>query len=123
MTDPHLIPGDMVGSGGPHEQGQVLLDARHAILMDSMEVSTLDRADHFAIAMVLRGRINQTQDRANVLFIFGSDGAAAIITELLALIGRATGRKGTSEFVGRFMADLEERFNALDEEGSMDRAE
>jgi hypothetical protein len=42
------------------------------------------------VAMFLGGRINRSTDRANVMFIFDSDGVAAIVSELLALYGRAT---------------------------------
>lgn len=34
MTDPRRIPGGMAGPGGPHDVGGVVLDARHAVLLD-----------------------------------------------------------------------------------------
>lgn len=83
-TDPRKIPGSMAGPGGPHDRGGVVLDTRNAVLLDSIDVSTLDpdrgARGQSGLALVLGGRINQTKDRASVLFIFGTDGAAGIIT-------------------------------------------
>lgn len=108
----------MVGPGGPHDRGGVVLDARNAILMDRVDVSTVD-PDHggrgqSAIAMVLGGRINQTKDQADVLFIFGTDGVAAIVTELLALLGRATHVDPTE-----ILADITERMTKLRDKGNL----
>src|SRR5882672_11011403 len=94
-TDPRRIPGSMAGPGGPHDHSGVVLDARNAVILETVDVSTVDPdrggRGQSAVAMVLGGRINQTKDRATVLFIFGTDGAASIVTELIALYGRATG--------------------------------
>lgn len=117
-TDPRRIPGSMSGPGGPHDIGGIVLDARHAVLLETVDVSTID-PDHggrgqSAIALVLGGRINQTKDRASVLFLFGTDGAAAIITELVGLLGRATGIDG-----GQLMADLLERAATMAADGEL----
>lgn len=118
-TDPRSIPGTMAGPGGPHERGGVVLDARNAVLMDAIDVSTIDPdkggRGKSALAMVLSGRVNQTQDRASVLFIFGSDGAAGIVTELVALIGRSAGPAA----VLQFMTDLEARLQTLKTGGNL----
>ena len=94
-TDPRKIPGGMSGPGGPHDRSGVVLDARHAVLLETVDVSTLDpergARGQAALALVLGGRINQSRDKASVLFLFGTDGAAAIVTELIAVIGRAAG--------------------------------
>jgi len=117
--DPRKIPGAMVGPGGPHDRGGVVLDARHAVLLETVDVSTLDPErggrGQAALAMLLGGRINQTKDRASVLFIFGTDGAAAIISELIAVMGRASG----PEFVAEFIADLGGRLDKLREDGNL----
>jgi hypothetical protein len=117
-TDPRRIPGDIVGPGGPHDIGGVVLDARNAVLLSDVSVSTLDPdgggRGQSAIAMVLKGRINQTTDQAKVLFIFGTDGAAAIITELIALLGRATAVDGS-----QLLADIIERMTELRSDGNL----
>ena len=62
------------------------------MLLDNLEVcavQTTSGAQHDdAIALQLSGRINRTRDRVDVLFLFDVDGAAAIVTELLALADR-----------------------------------
>jgi hypothetical protein len=116
-SDPRQLPGDIVGPGGPHDKGGAIVDTRRAILLDECVVSTVDelgaRGQQSALAMMLSGRINQTQDRARVLFLFGTDGAAAIITELMGLCGRA----GVD--TEQLMADVEERFNRLGTDGNL----
>lgn len=83
----------MSGPGGSRDQAAVILDAADAVLLDRMDVCTIDmvRAGALggqAVFMQLEGRINKRQDRARVGYIFDPDGAAAIITELLALADR-----------------------------------
>lgn len=118
-TDPRKIPGSIAGPGGPHDRGAVILDARNAVLLHTIDVSTIDPErggrGQSALAMVLGGRINQTKDVASVLFIFGTDGAAAVISELIAVMGRAAG----PAFVAGFMADLDERLQLLRSEGNL----
>lgn len=117
MTDPRKIPGSMTGPGGPHDRSGVILDARNAIILETVDVSTVDpekgaRGQH-AIALVLAGRINQTKDRASVLFLFGSDGAASIVSELIALYGRFLGDPTP------FIEDVKSRVDKLIEDGNM----
>lgn len=118
-SDPRRIPGSMAGPGGPHDHGGVVLDARNAVLMETVDVSTIDpdrgARGQSALALVLGGRINQTKDRASVLFIFGTDGAAAIVTQLIAVVGRASG----PQFVAEFMADLDRRLGELRDGGNL----
>jgi len=117
-NDPRKIPGGMAGPGGPHDRSGVILDARHAVIMETVDVSTIDPEaggrGQAAIALVLGGRINQTKDRASVLFIFGTDGAAAILTELLALLGRSSGIDPS-----QLMADITDRLDKLRTEGNL----
>lgn len=118
-TDPRRIPGSMAGPGGPHDRGGVVLDARNAVLLETVDVSTVDPErggrGKPAVALVLGGRINQTQHRASVLFLFGSDGAAAIVTELLALLGRATPGLDPDQV----LADITERMARLRADGNL----
>ena len=116
-SDPRRLRGDMAGPGGPHDVGGVVLDTSRAIILETVDVSTID-PDHggrgqSGIALLLGGRINQTKDRARVLFLFDTDGAASIITELLALLGRTTHIDPTDlldDVLGR-MAKLREEGN------------
>jgi hypothetical protein len=70
MTDPRELGGDIAGPGGPFDHGAVLLDASKAIHVDFQEVCKID-AEHgargqLAFALLVEGRINQSQDRAKV---------------------------------------------------------
>ncbi|HYJ33814.1 MAG TPA: hypothetical protein VE326_11395 [Candidatus Binatia bacterium] len=92
-SDPRKLGGSMSGPGGPHDRGATVIDATDAILLDYTEVCTIDTVrggvlGGQAIFMTLDGRINKTTDRVRVGYIFDTDGAAAIITELLALADR-----------------------------------
>ena len=105
----------------------VLLDMERAVLMDGMEVclvnvasNVIDQTQRRApseavrLAMRLDGRVNKTRDRASVLFVFDEDGAAAIVTELVALASRIG-----PEFAERFQT----RLQVLAEEGHMGAAD
>lgn len=93
MTDPRSLRGSIAGPGGPRDRNAVVIDATHAVLLDNVEVCVAHpRRDGVpqdaCLTMMLSGRINRTADRADLLFMFDVDGAAAIITELLALGSR-----------------------------------
>lgn len=117
-TDPRRAGGDIAGPGGPHDRDGVVLDTGSAVLLDYCEVATLalgrythDGAEaEVDIGMVLAGRINKTQDQARVLFLFDTAGAAAIISELMAV---AT-RHGDT-----FARDLNARVEKLLAEGNL----
>lgn len=117
-TDPRKIPGGLAGPGGPHDVGGVVLDARNAVILETVDVSTVDPErggrGQSAIALVLGGRINQTKDRASVLFLFGADGMAAIISEIVGLVGRAGGIDADA-----FLADLTTRIAEMRAEGHL----
>lgn len=101
----------------------VLLDAERAVLLDGIDVCLVNassrsvdnlqrgpQVDDVRLALQLDGRVNKTRDRAKVLYIMDVDGAAAIISELLALATR----------VGPEFADLlMERLNNLQAEGHL----
>jgi hypothetical protein len=111
-TDPRGLGGSVAGPGGPHDRRGVILDASHAVILDHAEVVALE--DHpGTVAMVLSGRVNRTEDRASVMFIFDTDGAAAITTELTALFARAGG-----ELAARYEADMLARVEALVRDGN-----
>jgi hypothetical protein len=109
-SDPRVLrSGGIAGPGGPHDRGAVVVDTTNAVLLDHCDVALVDGAG--IVAMSLAGRINRSADRAKVLFLFDTDGAAAIITELLGLMGRA-GAEG-------FLADLDARMAALASAGHL----
>lgn len=89
--DPRNLHGDISGPGGPHDEGGVVLDATKAILLDMQMVARIDQGarGQEAFALLLGGRINQTADRAQVLFMAPLDGFAALITELHGVARRA----------------------------------
>lgn len=93
VADPRQLGGDMAGPGGPRDRGAVFLDLTDVVLLDGMDVCTVDGVRQGAsqgqvIFMTLDGRINKSTDRARVGYTFGPDGAAALITELLAVADR-----------------------------------
>lgn len=92
-ANPRTLGGSIAGPGGPHDQGSVVLDMTDCVLLDAMDACTVDgvRDGHSngqMIYMTLQGRINKTRDRTQIGYAFGPDGAAALITELLALADR-----------------------------------
>lgn len=117
------VRGEILGKFMEYTNGDpnVLLDPSRAVLMDGMDVCRVMMAsgvtDNTArgkpqmrenIAMSLEGRINKSTERAKVMFLFDEDGAAAIITELIALASRMG---------PEFDARLKERMDALIENG------
>jgi len=113
VTDPRRVGGNIAGPGGPHDNHGVVLDVTRAVLLDYTEVALVEVAARDddgamgpmdrALAVMLAGRINRTDERARVLFITNGDGAAGIVTELLALAGRLG-----PEFEEAFMARISE---------------
>lgn len=107
-TNPRRLGGEISGPGGPHDQGQVVIDATDAIIMQSLDVCVIDQVRDGnptgkGIYLVVDGRINKTNERARVGIVCGTDGAAALVTELLALTHRA-GLQMLMELVTRLIA-------------------
>lgn len=93
LSDPRRLGGDIAGPGGPHDRGAVFLDLTDTVLMSGVEVCAVDtmRAGVTAgqvMFMTIDGRVNKTDDQVRVGYLFDPDGAAAIITELLAMADR-----------------------------------
>lgn len=107
-NDPRRLGGDIAGPGGPHDRGQTVIDTRNAVLLETTTVVKADNpSDGRAfMAMQLEGRVNQTSDRASVLYLFDEDGAAAIVTELFGLAQRGGFGSEFVEQVTRRLADL-----------------
>lgn len=87
--DPRKTGGDIAGPGGPHDHNAVIIDTTDAVLLDSNDVCLMETSGgNVVLAMLLEGRINKTTDRARNLYLMNEDGAAALVTELLALAHR-----------------------------------
>ena len=85
-TDPRKLGGSFSGGEDPFGEGNVLIDARHAILADHLDVCKIDpeqgaRGHEGVYAVLVSGRINQSQDRARVMFFGDLDWLASLITE------------------------------------------
>lgn len=116
LSDPLGLAGEVLGPGGPRDRGAVLLRAEGAVLLESCEVATMDavragRLGGQVVYMTLAGRVNKRAERASVGFMFGPDGAAAIITELLALADR---------FGAELLDDVTRRLTELWQEKAVD---
>ncbi|MGW2384362.1 hypothetical protein [Streptomyces sp. NPDC001658] len=98
--DPRKSGGDIAGPGGPHDRNSVIVDTTNAVILDAATVTQVETlTGKPALAMMLEGRIARTQDRARNLYLMNEDGAAALITELLALahrMGPEFGRRFTA---------------------------
>lgn len=89
--DPRELGGDISGPGGPFDFGQTVIDARHAVLMDYLDVVRIDdwSADEEAFALLIQGRIHRTIDRASVMVACNLDALASIVTEIHGVAQRA----------------------------------
>lgn len=105
--DPRKTGGDIAGPGGPRDRNAVILDTTDAVLLDSSDVCLMETSGgSVVLAMLLEGRINKTTDRARNLYLLNEDGAAALVTELIALAHRIG-----PEFGQRFTARLQHLLN------------
>lgn len=88
--DPRKTGGNIAGPGGPHDRNSVIVDTSNAVLLDGTTVSLVQTKSSATpvLALLLEGRINQTPDRARNLYLMDGDGAAAIVSELVALAYR-----------------------------------
>ena len=118
-TDPRNLKGSIAGPGGPRDRNAVVVDATHAVLLDSTAVCLVEpqragRRGHPCLAMTLGGRVNHLDETAEVLFLFDADGAAALVTELLAL-----GARLPDAMRHEFEASIDRRLLALAEEDAL----
>lgn len=104
-------------AGDPHAQGGALLDMRSAVLLDGVDVALVDTKaeDPVAMLLTLAGRINYVADRVEHTYVFGPDGAAGLVSELVGLASRASGgnQQHAQEFATTFRADLDRRMKEL----------
>lgn len=105
--DPRKTGGNIAGPGGPHDRNSVIIDTTDAVLLDHSDVCLMETAGgSVVLAMLLEGRINKTTDRARNLYLLNEDGAAALVTELIALAHRIG-----PEFGHRFTARIRHLLN------------
>lgn len=94
IADPRKLGGQILDvAGDSRASAGAVLDITDAVLLDHVDVCTVDtlrmgETAGQAIFATLGGRINKKTDRVTVGFVFPPDGAAALITELLALADR-----------------------------------
>lgn len=108
VTDPRALGGNIAGPGGPRDRNGVIIDDTHAILLDETECALVEtRTKDVVLALLLRGRINKSADRANALYLLNGDGAAALVTELIALAHRVGPEFGEAlmQRIARLVAD------------------
>lgn len=115
-TDPRRLRGSIVGPGGPHDEAGVLLDTSRAVLLHGVDVCSVDGTG--LLAMLLSGRINKTRDHVHVLYLMDEDGLAAILTEIVALLGRAGDPRAAE-----LRRLIEARFADLDRAGHASQAD
>lgn len=108
--NPRRLGGNIAGPGGPHDRGAVVIDTRNAVLLEATDVAMVDnRSDGRRIAaLLLSGRVNRSPDATSVLYLLNADGAAAIVSEIIALAGREGG-----EWAAEFQTALTERMEAM----------
>jgi hypothetical protein len=108
---------DPIVGGSPHGQGDALIDARAAVLLDHADVVLVDtKRDSEPVSMLLSlgGRVNYSDDRTTVAYLMNGDGAAAIVSQLVGLASRAAGSgPHGQEFAADFRVALEARMDGL----------
>lgn len=112
--DPRKLRGAIAGPGGAHDRNAFVIDATDAVLMDTVQVVIAEAPLNLWV-LNLAGRINKSQDRAEIVYMFDTDGAAAIITELTGIAARQ-GPAVMAELNTR----IDERLDKLKEEGHLD---
>lgn len=82
-----IIGGSAFGQGDAlvNTEGAVLMDACHVTILGAVRQTGVETT----IALELEGRVNHSTERSDVLYLINADGAAAVISELLGVAGRA----------------------------------
>lgn len=112
-TDPRRLGGSIIGDTDPNSQSSVVLDLTDCVLLEETTVCMVDTVrrgilQQQAIYLTMAGRVNNTPDQVQVGYLFDSDGAAALISQLLSLAYR---------FGAEMLTDLVERLVTLDQDG------
>jgi hypothetical protein len=94
IANPRKLGGQIIDvAGDSRAQAGAVLDLTDVVLLEEIDVATVDtlrmgETSGQAIFATLGGRINKKSDRVAVGFLMPPDGAAGLITELLALSDR-----------------------------------
>lgn len=84
--------GKIIG-GSAFGRGDALIDATTAILLADVHVAIVGAGRstgvETVIALELSGRINHSTEQHEALYLLDADGAAAIVSDLLGVAGRA----------------------------------
>lgn len=82
--------------GSAFGRGDSLINTEGAVLLGDVHVAVVgalrQNGAETIIALQLAGRVNHSTDQHQALYLLDADGAAAIISELLGLAGRADPR-------------------------------
>lgn len=114
-TDTATIPGDIIGPDpDPFAQDSVIVDTRRAVLLSYTDVCiTTNGSDGQEFcALMMKGRVNRSQDVSRVLYLTGPDGMAALVSQLVGLAQRKGG-----DFADEFGTLLNERLKELPTKG------
>lgn len=89
--DPRGLGGNIAGPGGPHDRNSVVMDTSNSVILDEVDAAIMHNGSDGQdfITLLLQGRVNRSADRTRILYIMDEDGAAALSTELDALMRRA----------------------------------
>lgn len=103
-TDPRKAGGDIAGPSEPHGRNDAVVNTEYAVLLDAVEVVQVESntGGEPVAGLALHGRINRTQERADILFLMDGDGMAAIASELVGLAARSPSRELGDTFAERF---------------------
>lgn len=96
-TDTAEIPGDIIGpSEDAFAENSVLVDTRRAVLLAYSDVCvTKNESDGGEMcALMLKGRVNRSQDVSHVLYLTGPDGMAALVSQIVGVAKRRGGDFG-----------------------------
>lgn len=100
VDDPRRVQGEIAGgTDDPYGKHDVVIDASNALMLHATDMALLEgggvhrgdgeRVERQVLALSLYGRINQTDEMISVMVITEADGAAALVTEIIALASRA----------------------------------
>lgn len=107
-SDPRRAGGDIAGPGGPYGLNDVIVDIRDAVLLDGCEVTMIGMVregevdENPAVALKLSGKINQRDERADIVFLAPREGAADIFANILGLAARS----GDEKFIAALNAAI-----------------
>ncbi len=114
-TDPRRPGGDIL-EGSQRDNKAVTLDMTDGVLLDKVDIALVEPeiggelTGYLNVAMTLGGRINKTEERSKILYLFDADVAAEILTELIALASR-------EEFGHELNALIDDRIRSLGYDG------